>query len=154
MLLLGGTKFSLNCNSSTHHFSVSSPSPDEPYSKRRIICRFRASTGSTFAATLLKAAYKVVLQQEVLVYYSCLCVTFNSGTPSGVKVCIITLFRFCLENQVRLEENQRAQFASQAAGQWLGIRLQMMGVAMVTAVAVIAVLEHHFRTVNPGMAGH
>ncbi len=51
---------------------------------------------------------------------------------------------------MRLEENQRAQFAGQAAGQWLGIRLQMMGVAMVTAVAVIAVLEHHFRTVNPG----
>ena len=33
---------------------------------------------------------------------------------------------------------------------WLGIRLQMLGVAMVTGVAFIAVLEHHFNTVNPG----
>lgn len=34
---------------------------------------------------------------------------------------------------------------------WLGIRLQMLGVAMVTGVAFIAVLEHHFNTVNPGI---
>ena len=34
--------------------------------------------------------------------------------------------------------------------QWLGIRLQMLGVAMVAGVAFIAVLEHHFNTVDPG----
>lgn len=41
-------------------------------------------------------------------------------------------------------------FAGYAVAQWLGIRLQMLGVAMVTGVAFIAVLEHHFNTVNPG----
>jgi len=47
--------------------------------------------------------------------------------------------------------NQRAQFASQAVASWLAFRLQMLGVAMVTGIALIAVLEHHFRTVNPGI---
>ena len=37
-----------------------------------------------------------------------------------------------------------------AVAQWLGIRLQMLGVAMVAGVSFIAVLEHHFNTVNPG----
>ena len=35
-----------------------------------------------------------------------------------------------------------------AVAQWLGIRLQMLGVAMVTGVSFIAVLEHHFNTVD------
>ena len=54
------------------------------------------------------------------------------------------------ENRSRLELNQRAQLASSVAGVWLDIRLQMIGVAMVTGVAFIAVLEHHFASVNPG----
>ena len=38
-----------------------------------------------------------------------------------------------------------------AIAQWLSIRLQMLGVAMVGGVAFIAVLEHHFAgSVNPG----
>ena len=37
-----------------------------------------------------------------------------------------------------------------AVAQWLGIRLQMLGVAMVTGVSFIAVLEHHFNSVDPG----
>ena len=41
-------------------------------------------------------------------------------------------------------------FLGYAVAMWLGIRLQMLGVAMVTGVAFIAVLEHHFNTVNPG----
>ena len=40
--------------------------------------------------------------------------------------------------------------AGYAVAQWLGIRLQMLGVAMVTGVSFIAVLEHHFNTVDPG----
>ena len=59
--------------------------------------------------------------------------------------------RFQAENQDNLETNQRALFCSKAASKWLGIRLQMIGVAMVTGVAFIAVLEHHFQSVNPGM---
>ncbi|KAH3746372.1 hypothetical protein DPMN_180779 [Dreissena polymorpha] len=58
--------------------------------------------------------------------------------------------RFQLENLSHLETNQRAQFTSQAVSSWLVFRLQMLGVAMVTGIAFIAVLEHHFRTVNPG----
>ena len=38
-----------------------------------------------------------------------------------------------------------------AVAQWLGIRLQMLGVIMVAGVAFIAVLEHHFNTVDPGV---
>ena len=41
-------------------------------------------------------------------------------------------------------------FIGYAVAQWLGIRLQMLGVAMVTGVSFIAVLEHHFNTVDPG----
>ena len=41
-------------------------------------------------------------------------------------------------------------FLGFAVSQWLGIRLQMLGVAMVTGVAFIAVLEHHLNTVDPG----
>ena len=59
--------------------------------------------------------------------------------------------RFEAENRVRLEDNQRAQFAGQAASQWLGVRLQAIGVLMVTGVALIAVLEHHFHAVNAGL---
>ena len=33
--------------------------------------------------------------------------------------------------------------------QWLGLFLQFIGIAMVTAVTFIAVLEHHFSTVDP-----
>jgi len=61
--------------------------------------------------------------------------------------------RFCEENVIRLSINQRAQYAGIAASQWLGIRLQMLGVAMVTGVAFIAVLEHRFKTVDPGLVG-
>ena len=44
-----------------------------------------------------------------------------------------------------------SHFSALVASQWLGLFLQFIGVAMVTAVAFIAVLEHHFSTVDPGM---
>ena len=62
----------------------------------------------------------------------------------------IDVHRFERENRERLENNQRAQFAGNVVSRWLDIRLQMIGVAMVTGVAFIAVLEHQFQTVNPG----
>ncbi|CAH3017450.1 unnamed protein product [Porites evermanni] len=61
--------------------------------------------------------------------------------------------RFKQENEHRLEINQRANFCALVASQWLGLFLQFIGVAMVTAVAFIAVLEHHFSTVDPGLVG-
>jgi len=59
--------------------------------------------------------------------------------------------RFRGENRERLEQNQRAQFASLAASQWLAMRLQLMGVVMVTGVAAVAVVEHTYSAVDAGM---
>ena len=59
--------------------------------------------------------------------------------------------RFEAENIRRVERFQRANFSSAAAAQWLNIRLQALGVLMVTAIALIAVLEHRYRTVDPGI---
>lgn len=58
--------------------------------------------------------------------------------------------RFEEENERRLEQNQRCLFLSNAAMQWLDIRLQMIGVAVVTGIGVIAVIEHQFSTIDPG----
>lgn len=64
---------------------------------------------------------------------------------------IFRIYRFQRENLNKLDINQRAQFATQAIASWLGFRLQMLGVAMVTGIAFIAVLEHHFQTADPGI---
>ncbi|KAK3092515.1 hypothetical protein FSP39_003868 [Pinctada imbricata] len=61
--------------------------------------------------------------------------------------------RFRQENLQHLDLNQRAQFAGCAVASWLSFRLQMMGVVMVTGISFIAVLEHHFHGVNPGLVG-
>ena len=58
--------------------------------------------------------------------------------------------RFQKENLDKLDTNQRAVYSAQAVASWLSFHLQMLGVAMVTGIAFIAVLEHHFQTVNPG----
>ena len=41
-------------------------------------------------------------------------------------------------------------FAGYAVAQWLGLCLQLLGVGMVAGVSFLAVLEHHFSTVDPG----
>ncbi|NXG03290.1 MRP7 protein, partial [Sakesphorus luctuosus] len=61
--------------------------------------------------------------------------------------------RFELENQLRLEQNQRCLFASNTAMEWLDIRLQMIGVAVVTAIAGIAIIQHQKQLGNPGLVG-
>uniref|UniRef100_A0A8C4URF7 ATP-binding cassette sub-family C member 10 n=1 Tax=Falco tinnunculus TaxID=100819 RepID=A0A8C4URF7_FALTI len=61
--------------------------------------------------------------------------------------------RFELENELRLEQNQRCLFASNTAMQWLDIRLQMIGVAVVTAIAGIAIIQHQKQLGNPGLVG-
>jgi len=65
--------------------------------------------------------------------------------------CLLCERRFRAENRERLEQNQRAQFASLAASQWLAMRLQLIGVVMVTGVAAVAVIEHTYSTVDAGM---
>lgn len=61
--------------------------------------------------------------------------------------------RFKLENLANLDANQRAQYSSIAAAQWLDMRLQLIGCAVVTGIACIAMLEHHFDSINPGFVG-
>ncbi|XP_075994564.1 ATP-binding cassette sub-family C member 10 isoform X2 [Genypterus blacodes] len=61
--------------------------------------------------------------------------------------------RFEEENARRLELNQRCLFLSNAAMQWLDIRLQLIGVAVVTGIAVIAVIQHQYNAVDPGLVG-
>uniref|UniRef100_A0A672GU87 ATP-binding cassette, sub-family C (CFTR/MRP), member 10 n=1 Tax=Salarias fasciatus TaxID=181472 RepID=A0A672GU87_SALFA len=53
----------------------------------------------------------------------------------------------------RLEQNQRCLFLSTAAMQWLDIRLQLIGVAVVTGLGTIAVVQHQFNAVDPGLVG-
>ncbi|XP_039710107.1 ATP-binding cassette sub-family C member 10 isoform X1 [Pteropus medius] len=61
--------------------------------------------------------------------------------------------RFEEENQRLLELNQRCQFASSATMQWLDIRLQLMGAAVVSAIAGIALVQHQQGLANPGLVG-
>ncbi|XP_071359815.1 ATP-binding cassette sub-family C member 10 isoform X2 [Trachinotus anak] len=61
--------------------------------------------------------------------------------------------RFEEESARRVEQNQRCLFLSNAAMQWLDIRLQLIGVAVVTGLAVIAVVQHQFHSVDPGLVG-
>ncbi|XP_038198703.1 ATP-binding cassette sub-family C member 10 [Arvicola amphibius] len=62
-------------------------------------------------------------------------------------------YRFEEENQRLLELNQRCQFASHATTQWLDIRLQLMGAAVVSTIAVIALVQHQQGLANPGLVG-
>ncbi|NWY57630.1 MRP7 protein, partial [Chionis minor] len=61
--------------------------------------------------------------------------------------------RFELENQLHLEQNQRCLFASNTVMQWLDIRLQMIGVSVITAIAGIAIIQHQKQLGNPGLVG-
>uniref|UniRef100_A0A8C6U2W1 ATP-binding cassette, sub-family C (CFTR/MRP), member 10 n=1 Tax=Neogobius melanostomus TaxID=47308 RepID=A0A8C6U2W1_9GOBI len=61
--------------------------------------------------------------------------------------------RFKEENARRLEQNQSCLFLSNAASQWLYVRLQLIGIAVVTGLAVIAVVQHQVHSVDPGLVG-
>jgi len=49
-----------------------------------------------------------------------------------------------------LEVNQKVALACSAASEWLGVRLQMIGVTLLTGVALIAVIQHQFSSADPG----
>ena len=49
-----------------------------------------------------------------------------------------------------LEVSQRAQFDIQLASQWLNLRLQLIGLAMLAGVAILALLQHHFDAIDAG----
>ncbi|XP_056137092.1 ATP-binding cassette sub-family C member 10 [Lampris incognitus] len=78
-----------------------------------------------------------------------------SETLSGLSIIRASrsTIRFEEENAKRLEQNQRCQFLSGAAMQWLDIRLQLIAVTVVTGIGVIAVIQHQFGSVNPGLVG-
>ncbi|CAD6234353.1 GSCOCT00001844001.2-RA-CDS [Cotesia congregata] len=61
--------------------------------------------------------------------------------------------RFKHQNEIYLEANQKASFASIAAGQWLGLRLQFIAIALLGGVCVMAVLQHQFDVADPGLIG-
>ena len=62
-----------------------------------------------------------------------------------------SVVRFVRDNEDKVEAYQKASYAGQAAGQWLSVRLQLIGCAIVTGIATIAVIEHS--VANPVSAG-
>lgn len=58
--------------------------------------------------------------------------------------------RFKRDNEDNVDANIKAQFASQAAARWLGLRLQFIGVAMVAGVSFIAIIQHQYDVADPG----
>ena len=61
--------------------------------------------------------------------------------------------RFVSENEEKVESNTKAQYAGVAAGQWLELRLQLLGCAVVTSIAIISVIQHKSGSVSPGLVG-
>ncbi|NXL76832.1 MRP7 protein, partial [Leptocoma aspasia] len=99
-----------------------------------------------FTSRELKRLYSITLSP---IY------THFSETLSGLSTirAMRATKRFELENQLRLEQNQRCLFASNTVMEWLDIRLQMIGVAVVTAIAGIAIIQHQKQLGNPGLVG-
>ncbi|KAL4837643.1 hypothetical protein H8958_006727 [Nasalis larvatus] len=81
--------------------------------------------------------------------------THLADTLAGLSVLRAAgaTYRFEEENQRLLELNQRCQFATSATMQWLDIRLQLMGAAVVSAIAGIALVQHQQGLANPGLVG-
>jgi ATP-binding cassette subfamily C (CFTR/MRP) protein 10 len=61
--------------------------------------------------------------------------------------------RFETENSDKLDANQKASLCGYGVGQWLNIRLQLLGVVVVSSTAFFAVLQHHFHLADPGLVG-
>ncbi|OAD58395.1 Multidrug resistance-associated protein 7 [Eufriesea mexicana] len=64
-----------------------------------------------------------------------------------------TVSRFKQENEFFLEISQKTQFASFAVSQWLALRLQLIGVALLAGVSNIAILQHQYDIADPGLIG-
>uniref|UniRef100_A0A914YMM3 Uncharacterized protein n=1 Tax=Panagrolaimus superbus TaxID=310955 RepID=A0A914YMM3_9BILA len=61
--------------------------------------------------------------------------------------------RFSLILNERLGANLRAQFSSLAASQWLSVRLQLLGVVMISLIAFMSVIEIRLHYVETGLIG-
>ncbi|KAJ1148481.1 hypothetical protein NDU88_001316 [Pleurodeles waltl] len=81
--------------------------------------------------------------------------THFSETLTGLTTIRATraTSRFEQENEEHLERNQQCKFASNTVMQWLNIRLQMMGVIVITAIAVIGIIQRQMESGTPGLVG-
>lgn len=59
--------------------------------------------------------------------------------------------RFMEKLRQLLEDNLRAQYTNIASSQWLSVRLQLLGVLMVSSIAFTAVIESKFFHVESGL---
>ncbi|KAI6236711.1 hypothetical protein M3Y95_00187400 [Aphelenchoides besseyi] len=61
--------------------------------------------------------------------------------------------RFMEKLRILLENNLNAQYTNIAASSWLSVRLQLLGILMVTAVSFTAVIQSKFFHVESGLVG-
>jgi len=61
--------------------------------------------------------------------------------------------RFRQENELLLEASQKTQFSSIAASQWLALRLQFIGIALLAGVSIMAVVQHQYNIADSGLIG-
>eukprot|EP00124_Ichthyophonus_hoferi_P000162 Ihof_evm26s5 gene=Ihof_evmTU26s5 len=61
--------------------------------------------------------------------------------------------QFMQNNMMALSANQKALYNSIASNQWLELCLQLLGVLLVGAVALVAILQHQFHYVHSGLVG-
>ncbi|KAF6211147.1 hypothetical protein GE061_014262 [Apolygus lucorum] len=61
--------------------------------------------------------------------------------------------KFRLDNAVWLDSNTKTQLCCSAVSQWLGLRLQLIGVVVISGVGLLAVLRHHLDFVDAGYVG-
>ncbi|KHJ92520.1 ABC transporter, ATP-binding protein [Oesophagostomum dentatum] len=81
-------------------------------------------------------------------FYSHLCDTVNGLVTIRAQRFVD---RFAKELRERLTINLRAQFSSLAASQWLSIRLSLIAVSIVAAIALSAVVQHQLLGVDSGL---
>ena len=59
--------------------------------------------------------------------------------------------RFSVRGDSLLEVSQHTQFDIQAASQALNLRLQLIGLAMLLDVSILALIQHHFLPIEHGL---
>uniref|UniRef100_A0A0C9Q1X6 ABC-type xenobiotic transporter n=1 Tax=Fopius arisanus TaxID=64838 RepID=A0A0C9Q1X6_9HYME len=81
--------------------------------------------------------------------------THFNETLQGLSVirAFRVVSRFVHDNELFLEASQKANFASFAAAQWLALRLQFVGIALLAGVCILAVIQHQFDVADPGLVG-
>uniref|UniRef100_A0AC35TL38 ABC transporter domain-containing protein n=1 Tax=Rhabditophanes sp. KR3021 TaxID=114890 RepID=A0AC35TL38_9BILA len=76
--------------------------------------------------------------------------TFN-GTITIKAFKLVSDFTEIMKK--RITNNLRAQYSNLASSQWLSVRLQIMGVIMIAAVAFASILQKHFGLFDTSLVG-